>query len=280
MGIETKEEPMLNPDKTAANVAIIQNCYALFGQGDIPALIAQMTDDIVWEPVGDRNLFPLFGPWVGKDGVVAFFKTLSETQEFSAFEPKQFHAADDKVFVTGHYALTMRKSGVATECDWTMVFTLRGGLVCGFREYTDGARLVAAYRGAEASNLATVQQVYAEFAAGNVEAILGRLDPAVEWISGGSRDDFPTLGARKGIEGAASFFKDVAEYDQFSSFEPRQLVAMGDMVVALGHYGITAKQTGKHFESDWVHAFTIKAGKCVKFQEFTDTAAFYKAGRP
>ena len=131
----------------------------------------------------------------------------------------------------------------------------------------------------ETTNLALVQQVYADFAAGNIEAILATMDPAIEWKSGGSHDDFPTLGPRQGIAGAASFFKDVAEYDQFTSFEPKQLIAMGDMVVALGHYGITAKQTGKHFESDWAHAFTIKGGKCVKFQEFTDTAAFYKAGR-
>ena len=131
----------------------------------------------------------------------------------------------------------------------------------------------------ESTNLDLVRQVYADFAAGNIEALLAGLDPNIEWISGGSREDFPTLGPRNGIAGAASFFKDVAEHDQFSSFEPRQMVAMGDLVVALGHYGITAKSTGKHFESDWAHAFTIKSGKCVKFQEYTDTAAFYKAGR-
>ena len=54
---------------------------------------------------------------------------------------------------------------------------------------------------------------------------------------------------------------------------------MGDKVVTIGHYGITAKSTGKHFESDWTHVLTIRNGKGVKFQEFADTAAFYKAGR-
>ena len=131
----------------------------------------------------------------------------------------------------------------------------------------------------ENTNLDLVRTVYAHFAAGNIEAILAATDPAVEWISGGSREDFPTLGPRRGIAGAASFFKDVAEHDEFSSFEPKQMIAMGDVVVVLGHYGITAKATGKHFESDWVHVFTVRNGKGVKFQEFTDTAAFYKAAR-
>ena len=44
-------------------------------------------------------------------------------------------------------------------------------------------------------------------------------------------------------------------------------------------HGITAKLTGKHFESDWLHVFTFANGKGVRWQEFTDTAAFYKAGR-
>ena len=270
---------MLNPDMTAANIAIVENGYALFAEGDIPGLIAQCTDDIVWEPVGDRSRFPLFGPWHGKAGMMAFFKTLGETQNFTSFEPKQFYGSSDKVFVTGHYALTMLASGVSTEMDWLMVFTLRDGMISGFREHTDGSRIVAAYRGAEAANLAKVQQIYADFAAGNVEAILATMDPSIEWISGGSSEDFPTFGSRMGIEGAASFFRDVAALDEFTSFEPREFVAMGDKVVALGHYGITVKSTGKHLESDWAHVFTIRNGKGVKFQELTDTAAFYKAAR-
>ena len=132
----------------------------------------------------------------------------------------------------------------------------------------------------EATNLALVQTVYEDFAKGDVAAILARCDPAIEWISGGSRDDFPTLGRRQGIEGAASFFRDVAEHDQFTSFEPREILPVGEKVLVLGHYGVTVKATGKHFESDWVHVFTIRNGHCVKFQEFTDTAAFSKAGRP
>jgi hypothetical protein len=270
---------MLNPDKTAANIAIVQNCFALFGAGDVPGLLAQLSDDIHWEAVGDRALFPLFGVWSGKAGVTDFITTLGAALRFLAYEPKHFYGSEDKVFAMGSYTVEMLGSGQSATADWTMVFTLRDGLVTDFREFTDGSRIVAAYRAAETANIALVQKVYGHFAKGEIDAVLAANDPNIEWISGGSREDFPTLGARKGIAGAASFFKDVAEHDEFTSFEPRQMIAMGDTVVALGHYGITAKATGKHFESDWAHAFTIRNGKCVKFQEYTDTAAFYKAGR-
>jgi ketosteroid isomerase-like protein len=138
---------MLNPDKTAANIAIVQNCFALLGAGDASGFVAQMTDDVMWEPVGDRKAFPLFGPWAGKQGVMAFLAKMSDTHQFTAFEPQTFHAAQDKVFVTGRYALKMRSSGISTEADWVMVFTLRDGFISSFREHTDSNRLVQAYRG-------------------------------------------------------------------------------------------------------------------------------------
>lgn len=272
---------MLNPDITAANVAIVQNCYSLFFQGDLPGLLAQGADEVMWETVGDRSQFPLLGQWPGKDGMTAFFGKLVETLDFTEFTPKTFLPSGDTVMVCGHYAWTLKANGRSGEMDWVHVFTLRDGLITSFREHTDTAKFAAAWRGegSEAANIALVQQIYGEFAKGNIAAVLAATDPSVEWISGGSHDDFPTLGARKGIDGAASFFKDVAEHDEFTSFEPWQMIAMGDMVVALGHYGITARSTGKHFESDWAHAYVIKNGKCVRWQEYTDTAAFYKAGR-
>ena len=272
---------MLNPDKTAANVAIVQNCYSLFFQGDLPGMLAQATPDVEWETVGDRAEFPLFGTWTGHAGMKAFFETLIQTLDFSEFSPKTFLPSGDTVVVSGHYAWTLKSNGRSAAMDWVHVFTLRDGLVTSFREHTDTAKFAAAWhnQSGEAENISLVQQIYGAFAKGDVPAILAQCDPQIEWISGGSHDDFPTLGRRQGIEGAASFFKDVATHDEFTSFEPKRFVAMGDTVVVFGHYGITVKATGKHFESDWAHVFTIRDRKGIRFQELTDTAAFLKAGR-
>jgi ketosteroid isomerase-like protein len=132
----------------------------------------------------------------------------------------------------------------------------------------------------QTGNLAMVHDIYAAFARGDVPAMLAACAPDIVWISGGSAEDFPPLGTRHGPDGAASFFRDVAAYDEFTGFEPRGFHASGDKVFVEGHCGVTAKATGKHFESDWVHVFTIVNGKTTRWQEFTDTAAFYKAGRP
>jgi ketosteroid isomerase-like protein len=272
---------MLNPDKTAANVAIVQNCYGLFFRGDLPGLLEQATPDVMWETVGNPADFPLFGRWPGRDGMSAFFTKLIETLDFTEFTPKEFFASGETVFVNGHYAWTLKANGRSQAMDWVHVFTLKDGLVTSFREHTDTAKFAAAWRDAEgeAANAAMVATVYADFAKGDIQAVLAHCSPNVVWISGGSHDDFPTLGERHGIEGAMSFFADVAAHDQFTSFEPRSIRASGNRVFAEGHYGITATASGRHFESDWVHAFTMVDGNCVRFQEFTDTAAFYKSIR-
>ena len=39
---------------------------------------------------------------------------------------------------------------------------------------------------------------------------------------------------------------------------PREFIAQGDKVVVLGHGAWTTRDTGRDFESDWVHVFTVE----------------------
>jgi ketosteroid isomerase-like protein len=129
------------------------------------------------------------------------------------------------------------------------------------------------------TNLATVQSAYQAFSRGDVAAIIALCAPDIDWKSNGSADDFPTLGPRRGRDGVAEFFRLVAQHDSFTSFEPLSFDAAGDKVFVEGHYGITATATGRHFESDWLHVFTIHDGLATRWREFTDTAAFAAAFR-
>ena len=131
----------------------------------------------------------------------------------------------------------------------------------------------------QTSNLATVRTVYDAFGRGDIQTILDGCAPNIQWHSGGTREDFPAFGPRTGLDGVKSFFKDVADNNQFSLFEPRDFFANGDKVVAIGHYTMTQKKTGKPVDSDWAHIFTFKGGKCVAWRELNDGAAFYKAYR-
>jgi ketosteroid isomerase-like protein len=129
----------------------------------------------------------------------------------------------------------------------------------------------------EAQNTKVAQEAYAAFGRGDVQTILDRLADDVIWKPVyGAAAYVPTSGERRGKPAVATFFKQVAEHINFLKFEPKEFVATGDKVVALGHY--TGKSPiGKTFDSDFAMVFTLQNGKVSHFQEFSDSAAINAA---
>jgi steroid delta-isomerase-like uncharacterized protein len=123
-----------------ADIAHVQSLYAAFGRGDIETLLAGCAPDIDWQTIGRPSDFPTLGPRKGIEAVEQFFRLVDENEAFSEFSPREFYAADDKVFVLGRYSLTVKKSGAAVSAEWVHVFTLRNGKVMRFREHTDTAQ--------------------------------------------------------------------------------------------------------------------------------------------
>ncbi len=126
----------------------------------------------------------------------------------------------------------------------------------------------------EEANVQVVREAYAAFGRGDIEAILGSLSENVEWIAPGVE---PVAGTYRGRGEVARFFQKVNDISEFSSFEPREYVAQGDRVIALGSYRAKVKSTGRIYECDWAMSFSFAGGKISKFQEFTDTAAIVAA---
>ena len=132
------------------NLELVQNVYAAFGRGDIPAVLSMFAADAVIGIVGRAEDCPLFGMHQGTAGVGEFFQTLIECQDISMFEPQRFIAAEDKVFIWGHYTWTMRRSGVSKTSEWLHVITLFGGKVAAWHGHNDTAMLAEAYHTAPA----------------------------------------------------------------------------------------------------------------------------------
>src|SRR5581483_6550932 len=128
-----------------ANIALIQNLYAAFGRADVPAMLAGLSPDIDWWTIG-AGPYPTFGQRKGHAAVQQFFVQVAENEEFSDFSPREFYAAEDKVFVLGTYAGRIKKSGKPFGGEWVHVFTVRDGKVSKFREHCDTAQFVDGYR--------------------------------------------------------------------------------------------------------------------------------------
>jgi len=129
----------------------------------------------------------------------------------------------------------------------------------------------------EAENIKIVQDAYAAFGRGDIQSILDRLDDGIVWKGVyGAAPHVPTSGERRSKAQVGEFFKQVAENVKFSRFEPKEFIATGDKVVALGHYTATTP-IGKTFDADFAMVFTLRNGKVSEFQEFTDSAALNAA---
>ena len=127
------------------NTKVVQDAYAAFGRGDIPAVIANLADDIVWNGVyGAGSHVPTSGERRGKAAVEEFFGQVAANVNFSKFEPKEFVASGDKVVALGHYTATT-PTNRTFDSDFAMVFTFRDGKVTHFQEFSDSAGINAAY---------------------------------------------------------------------------------------------------------------------------------------
>jgi ketosteroid isomerase-like protein len=129
----------------------------------------------------------------------------------------------------------------------------------------------------EAHNTKIVQDCYAAFGRGDVQNIINALDESIVWKGVyGAGPQVPTSGERRGKAAVGEFFKQVGASLTFSAFEPKEFIATGDKVVALGHYTATTP-VKKRFDSDFAMVFTLRNGKITHFQEFCDSAALNAA---
>jgi ketosteroid isomerase-like protein len=128
------------------NVKTVQEAYAAFGRGDIPALLDLLSEDVSWLMPGPADIIPFAGRYEGREGVGRFFAALDGAEAVERFEPGEFVAQGDKVVVLGHYTGRIRANGQADDIEFVHVFTVRDGKITDYRQYNDTAPSIAAYR--------------------------------------------------------------------------------------------------------------------------------------
>jgi ketosteroid isomerase-like protein len=122
------------------------------------------------------------------------------------------------------------------------------------------------------TNAEVVQGTYEAVGRGDIPALLELLTDDVQWTFQGP-STIPFAGTRRGREGVAEFFSLVGENLEFQEFEPREFVAQGDTVVALGIERSLVRPTGRTFEQEWAHVYRLRDGKVAEFLALEDTAA-------
>jgi uncharacterized protein len=117
--------------------------------------------------------------------------------------------------------------------------------------------------------LSIITAHYAASARGDLDAMLTPLAAGAVWIE---MAGFPYAGTYLGAdEVRAGVFERIgAEWSDYRA-DPEELVADGEHVVAFGTYSGTFTATGRSMRARFVHHWTVRDGKVVRFEQFTDT---------
>jgi len=131
----------------------------------------------------------------------------------------------------------------------------------------------------EQAHIELTKQGYAAFARGDIQAVLNLFADDAELLQPLSAAIFPWAGTRRGRAQLAEFFAGLAEVGEFEQFEPQEFIAQGDRVVVLISERFRIRATGRSFNNELAHVFTIKDGKASQLRIYEDTAHFLAAMR-
>ncbi|HEY8913095.1 nuclear transport factor 2 family protein [Lacisediminihabitans sp.] len=120
-----------------------------------------------------------------------------------------------------------------------------------------------------------VRRQYLASAAGDLAALRATLAPDVEWTE---MAGFPLAGTYRTPEGVTSNVMEILgkDWDGWAAHDDTYVVE-GENVVVLARYTATNRATGKSINVRVAHAFIVRGGLIVRFEQFVDTAKVAEA---
>ena len=129
------------------NIEIVQQIYAAFMRGDVPAMMEHISEELRhFGVVSEKKLLPWHIQITRKRDVPLFFQAIAESAEFTRFEPRDFAAGGGQVYCTVSFDVTFKNNGrMITHDNVIHRFTFKNGKVVEWRGTEDTAKTGAAY---------------------------------------------------------------------------------------------------------------------------------------
>lgn len=117
-----------------------------------------------------------------------------------------------------------------------------------------------------------IDGLYKDFATGNIPGVLGAMDEKIVWNEAEGNtyaDGNPYIGPEAVLNGV---FTRVVEDHEYFTLNDIQLHEMSNnKVLATLRYDGKVKKTGKAYNAQVAHLWTLKDGKVIGFQQYVDT---------
>jgi ketosteroid isomerase-like protein len=124
----------------------------------------------------------------------------------------------------------------------------------------------------EEINIQIIKQLYEAWKKREIQIILNQLTEDTEWSVAGPVDEIPWAGPFKGRNGVAKYLRILNEFLKTEEYKIHEYFARSDKVVVLGYQRGKAISSGKPYEIDFVHVWTLRDGKIEKYRGYYDTA--------
>jgi ketosteroid isomerase-like protein len=122
----------------------IERFFGATKSGDISAVLAVVDKDAVFEAQGPATV-PIYGRFIGHEGVKRFIATLRELFDTLAFEVRKAVEAEGFAFAFGYMQHRLRKTGRVFKSEWALVCEVKDGKILTYKMFEDTAALAAAY---------------------------------------------------------------------------------------------------------------------------------------
>ncbi len=120
------------------NLAVVDGLYQAFAKGDVPAVLAAMDANIVWNeaenfPYADQN------PYIGPDAVLnGVFARIGAEWEYWNLTDIQLHdMLNNKVLATLRYKAKHKTNKKTIDSQTAHLWTLKDGKITAFQQFTD-----------------------------------------------------------------------------------------------------------------------------------------------
>jgi len=124
------------------NLSIIKKSYELGAKGDIPGMLADLSEKAEWTEIAGG---PYGGTYIGAEEVIKnVFERIGADWEQFACIPEEFHDAGDTIVMTGWYSGVHAKTKKSFKVRVAHVWKLADGKIIKFEQFTDSAGMLAA----------------------------------------------------------------------------------------------------------------------------------------
>ena len=226
---------------------------------------------------------------VGIEGMAAYYKALMSAFSDTKFTINNIFGEGDQLVKhwtfkgkhTGDFFGIPATGNLVEISGSTIVRMSADGRIAEERDFMDNMSLLAQLGVVSApGNVAVVDGLYQAFAKGDVPAVLAAMDGKIVWNEAENfpyADRNPYIGPEAVLNGV--FGRIMAEWEYWKLTNIQLHEMSNNMVLATLRYEAKHKTTGKTINSQTAHLWTLKDGKILAFQQFTDTKQAAEAVR-